>query len=242
MCSCFAIYVVTSLLHFFFWEGFWIWDCCTQIHIRQVTQGEYPAQTAGDLAIFTDLAHMMGNPTYILGASWYRDCEVSEIADGKQKKGRIKSRIHGGRRVWGVPLELARRGENSQIFLEYVGEREGREWHAKTHSTREGLGRCPNGGFSSLVSLLRPTHGSSVLPAVLSPTAPIHNLPSFLSWCDPCEKNVPSSLPFLNYFTASNKDGTIKHILEGFDTPEQVKAFPHRSTTTGNRVHQSADL
>ena len=102
-----------------------------------------------------------------------------------------------------------------------MGEREGREWHAKTHSTREGLGRCPNGGFSLLVSLLRPTHGSSVLPAVLSPTAPIHNLPSFLSRYPHCKKNMPGSLPF----TASNKDGTIEHVLEGFDTPEQVKAF-----------------
>ena len=38
--------------------------------LRQVIQREYQAQTAaGDLATFIDLAHMMGCPTFILGAS-----------------------------------------------------------------------------------------------------------------------------------------------------------------------------
>ena len=41
------------------------------------------------------IAHMMGHLTFICGASWCRDCEVSETADGKYKEGKIKSRIHG---------------------------------------------------------------------------------------------------------------------------------------------------
>lgn len=34
------------------------------------------------------VAHMMGHLTFICGASWCRDCEVSETADGKYKEGR----------------------------------------------------------------------------------------------------------------------------------------------------------
>ena len=52
-----------------------------------------------------------------------------------------------------------------------VGGREGGERMAceNTHSTRERLGRCPKCGFSSGVSLLRPTHGTYCLFCCVEP-------------------------------------------------------------------------
>lgn len=82
-----------------------------------------------------------------------------------------------------------------------------------THSTREGLGRCPKCGFSSGVSLLRPTHSTYCLSCCVEPhcTHPQSNHP-FYPDAPPVRKHTRLALfPF----TASNKDGTIEHIFEG---------------------------
>ena len=173
----------------------------------------------------------MGHLTFICGASWCWDCEVSEPADGKykegRKEGRIKSRIHGCGR-----LHLGKQDmEKIPNFFFRVGGREGGERMAckNTLSTREALGRCPKCGFSSEVSLLRPTHGTYCLSCCVEPhcTHPQPNHP-FYPDSPPVRKTHQALFPF----TASNKDGTIEHIFEGLTLRNKWKLCSCRSTTS----------